>query len=952
MSSETATSQAWSKKTVTQLKEELTKRQLDVSGKKADLIARLVAHESNGREEKMEEKNGEGEEGKVEEEEMEEEAQEEKGAEEEGGEDEEEEEVVGTDEVDYDELMEDQTPMEEETNVEDSQEEFKKEDEEQPKEEVTEEKEEKFASEAGDGGGEEEVAIAELHEDDDSDGDDQENESWKRQDSKKAKKEDGKEAVKVECNCRNIDASGYYIFKLLDSGTLSSECHDYCRRRKLMVNPLSMDDLSRPEVLSCFEQCSYFQVRFRSIRDDAGQSTWEGMIEMDFKTVRNAKEAEELLPKVNEKFKAKRLLSRKPDAVWPSAGKDEIKVGPWQNTLFVTKVPDEVDDLRLCELFPSASLVAVPLKNDKPAGYAYVQFPTMDEALTVMRDHPDGIQLSDGVRASVLAVWLRREPLNDKYLRALFPQDDDHSKKCALLNKVHSDVHKDILLIQDQLNRRSRSNSVSRLRQTLAQLRSQISSNDRLKSDYVKSLKKKEDEKKKAEEKLEEGKKEDKKKEAEVEKKADEAKEDDKKDKKSRDHSRDRSRDRSRNRRRSRSRDRKRERVRPSRFDHGDLRKRIRKSRSRERTGPSRMRGARGMMATSPRRDAAPLRPMGMGRAGSSAPPAAGLAQMISQVGSGGATVQDLVSFMQQQQQQQQQMPQQHQHQPVMQQQNQMAMQMMAMANTGGMMPSSDRFRDDHRDVQPDVFNRLGRHEEAHSAPVKGRPRQRSPSPQRNKRIRPQSTEQKFITEPESKTVNLLVQLSDMLNNSQMQGQMAPGDMPPDMSTSRSPVRGESRPMTSEPKSDFRAGASSSAASYNQFNKYPNSAGQEVYPGSSTKVPYVGRGFGSDQYEPDKPTEDSFSDMYGNARASAGMGANYHQPMRGTDYDARSAAALSGVGFRAGAGGGVVMGGGMGLQQGGAGGLIVAPNPRAVPRPFAPSRQMPGGQGGGGGYSF
>lgn len=59
-----------------------------------------------------------------------------------------------------------------------------------------------------------------------------------------------------------------------------------------------------------------------------------------------------------------------------------------------------------------------------------MQFPTMDEALTVMRDHPDGIQLSDGVRASVLAVWLRREPLNDKYLRALFPQDDDHSKKC------------------------------------------------------------------------------------------------------------------------------------------------------------------------------------------------------------------------------------------------------------------------------------------------------------------------------------------------------------------------------------------------------------------------------------------------------------------------------------------------------------------------------------------
>jgi hypothetical protein len=45
-----------------------------------------------------------------------------------------------------------------------------------------------------------------------------------------------------------------------------------------MVHPLGMDDLSKPEVLSCFEKCVYFQVRFRSLRNDAGAPTWEGLV--------------------------------------------------------------------------------------------------------------------------------------------------------------------------------------------------------------------------------------------------------------------------------------------------------------------------------------------------------------------------------------------------------------------------------------------------------------------------------------------------------------------------------------------------------------------------------------------------------------------------------------------------------------------------------------------------
>ena len=107
-----------------------------------------------------------------------------------------------------------------------------------------------------------------------------------------------------------------------------------------------------------------------------------------------------------------------------------------------------------------------------------------------------------------------------------------------------------------------------------------------------------------------------------------------------------------------------------------------------------------------------------------------------------------------------------------------------------------------------------------------------------------------------------------------------------------------------------------------------------------------------EKYEPEEPTEDTYgADMRAGGGAEdygAGGMDDYdtRQPTHGEQMGMRNAAPHRGGAYGMSAAG---AGGGQGREAGVGRPGIMGPNPRTVPRPFAPSRQMRGAFGGGGG---
>ncbi|ELT99801.1 hypothetical protein CAPTEDRAFT_228685 [Capitella teleta] len=443
----------YGKMTVGQLKEELVRRELDTSGKKADLVARLTEADEVATEEPAVEATEEDAGGEV--------AQVEEGMEEGGSSEQPAEEEPG----------EEEAAMEEEEATEGT----------STAEETAEESKEREDGENGDQAEEAvETQAGDEQEFDDDLSYEGVNEA-KKQEGDGTEGDDGEEKTEADNGepkeYEDLDSDPNFIFiKWADNKNICIPMRDQIRtevlaeteERSVAVFPIVIEDLTLPSVTGLLQQCLHFNICFRSSVSQTDKSE-QGCLELMFRTSEEAQQVCESTQDMREGCEIKHLgcpESKKLYHEWQKDNQKAAEAGTSDSILnrllFVGNLPPNTEETQLHEMFADGNRAIMARTEDKEQrGYGYVLFETeaqVDEAvkanketelegrkLCVMKcvkEKPMGM-LSDAQREGIVKK-IRAVRNTLKYRGNMMSFEDQHYQKTLqsrLLAKLRGDTN-------------------------------------------------------------------------------------------------------------------------------------------------------------------------------------------------------------------------------------------------------------------------------------------------------------------------------------------------------------------------------------------------------------------------------------------------------------------------------------------------------------------------------
>lgn len=360
----------WNKQTVAQLKAELTKKGLDTTGKKSDLVKRI--------EQSLAEETEKDENGTAAEEEME--GQEETAIEGEGEEGKEE-------DVDEEALLA-EDGKEEADEEKEAEEEMEADAEgEQEAEEATEDAGEE-AAEAAAVEAAEEAAVEAAEEAAEGEGDEEAAEGGEEEseETKETKEGETEEETKEEEPEEPLEPDQDKIIKEVevpDKVDMRKDRTREMRFRRVFVWPVEWSDLQSEVFKTYMSKCLFFTFRTLKEEDDA---VVNGSVEIQFRTCAMAIEAAEKLKELREGVETKQLApADTEESIRDIKGEKAEEVT--DRLLYVSNLPEDVTDEAVEALFPGAQYVLVSRDREesrKCQGFAYVEYENAGQSVEAL----------------------------------------------------------------------------------------------------------------------------------------------------------------------------------------------------------------------------------------------------------------------------------------------------------------------------------------------------------------------------------------------------------------------------------------------------------------------------------------------------------------------------------------------------------------------------------------